>query len=45
MAFAQAVAFRGAGIGTVWPELLTIFGLGAVFLTGSLARFRNTISS
>ena len=45
MAFAQAVAFRGAGISTVWPELLTIFGLGAVFLTGSLARFRNTISS
>ena len=44
MAFFQAVAFRGAGLDIVWPELLIIIGLGAVFLSASLALFRRSVS-
>lgn len=45
MAFAQAIVFRGAGIGIVWPQFLTVAGLGVVFLWGSLAMFRRSISA
>lgn len=45
MAFAQAVVFRGAGIETVWPEFLTVAGLGAVFFTASLSLFRRSIAA
>ena len=44
MAFAQAVVFRGANIGIVWPQMLTIFGLGTVFFGASLMLFRRSIS-
>ena len=44
MAFAQAVVFRGAGLDIVWPQLLTIIGLGAIFFAASLALFRRSIS-
>jgi ABC-2 type transport system permease protein len=44
MAFFQAVAFRGAGLDIIWPELLTIIGLGAIFLSASLALFRRSIT-
>ncbi len=44
MSFAQAVLFRGADLGIVWPQLLTITGLGAVFFIGSLALFRRSIT-
>lgn len=45
VAFSQAVVFRGAGLEIVWPQLLTIIGLGAVFFTASLALFRRSISA
>ena len=44
MAFAQAVVFRGAGFDIVWPQFLTVAGLGAVFFTASLALFRRSIA-
>ena len=44
MAFAQAVVFRGADLSIVWPQLLTIIGLGSIFFAASLALFRRSIS-
>lgn len=44
MAFAQAVVFRGAGLETVWPQLLWICALGSVVLGFSLSRFRKSMS-
>lgn len=44
MAFALAVVFRGAGLDIVWPQLLTIIGLGSIFFLGSLALFRRSIA-
>ncbi len=43
MEFAQAVVFRGADFGTVWPVMLNMAGLGAVYLAISLAIFRSSI--
>ncbi|MBK1636006.1 ABC transporter permease [Rhodovulum adriaticum] len=45
MAFAQAVVFRGAGFEIVWPQFLTVAGLGWVFLAASLALFRRSVST
>ncbi|OCK53803.1 hypothetical protein LMTR3_28250 [Bradyrhizobium sp. LMTR 3] len=44
MAFAQAVVFRGAGIDIIWPEFVTVAGLGFVFFTASLLLFRRSIA-
>lgn len=44
LAFAKAVAFRGAGIGIVWPQLLLMAGLGAAFFAASLMLFRRSLS-
>ncbi len=44
MAFSQAVVFRGAGIDIVWPQFLTVSGLGFIFFVGSLALFRRSIT-
>lgn len=44
MAFAQAVVFRGADISIVWPQFVTIAGLGFLFFASSLALFRRSIS-
>lgn len=44
LAFAKAVAFRGAGIAAVWPQLLLMAGLGAAFFGASLALFRRSMS-
>ncbi len=44
MAFAQAVVFRGADISIIWPQLLTIIGLGFVFFSASIALFRRSVS-
>jgi ABC-2 type transport system permease protein len=44
LTFAKAVAFRGAGIGTVWPQLLLMAGLGAAFFAASLMLFRRSLS-
>jgi len=44
MAFAQAVIFRGAGLNIVWPQIVTIAGLGFVFFSISLILFRRSIT-
>jgi ABC-2 type transport system permease protein len=41
---AQSVLFRGAGLGSVWPDLLATAGIGTVFFVTALARFRKTVS-
>ena len=40
----QAVLFRGAGLGVVWPQFLALGAIGAAFFAISLRRFRTTIS-
>ena len=41
----QAILFRGAGIDVVWPQMLAVIAIGAVFFAIALARFRKTIAS
>lgn len=43
--FAQAVLYRDAGLGLVWPELLIVTGIGCVFLGLALRRFRKTMAA
>lgn len=40
---AQAILYRGAGIGIVWPDLLAIAGIGAIFFTAAMVRFRRAV--
>ncbi len=40
----QAILFRGAGPGVVWPQFLALLAIGAVLFVISLRRFRRTIS-
>jgi ABC-2 type transport system permease protein len=40
----QAILFRGAGLGVVWPQFLALTAIGTVFFAISLNRFRKTIS-
>lgn len=42
--FAQAVLYRGAGIGVVWRDLLIMAGLGIVFVAIALYRFKAMLS-
>jgi ABC-2 type transport system permease protein len=44
VAAAQAILYRGAGLGVVWPHFLALLGIGTVFSGLALARFRKTIS-
>lgn len=44
VAIGQAILFRGAGLGVVWPEFLALALIGAVFFSVSLNRFRKSIS-
>jgi ABC-2 type transport system permease protein len=41
---AQAILYRGAGFEVVWPDLLAIVGIGAVFFSLALARFRRSVA-
>jgi len=45
MAFAQAVAFRGAGLEIVWPQFLTVAVQGLAFFSASLVLFRRSIAA
>ena len=38
--FSQAVLYRSVGIGTVWPQLLALPGIGAGLCAIALVRFR-----
>ncbi len=40
----QAILFRGAGLQIVWPQLLALAAIGALFFGVALGRFRRTIS-
>jgi len=44
VALGQAILFRGAGLGVVWPQFLALAGIGIVFFGVSLNRFRKSIS-
>lgn len=44
LSFAKAVVFRGAGLESVWPQLLLMAGLGVGFFIASLALFRRSMS-
>lgn len=44
VALSQAILFRGAGLGVVWPQFLALTAIGAAFFAISLNRFRKTIS-
>lgn len=41
---AQGILFRGADLAIVWPEMLTIAGIGAVFFSLALVRFRKAMA-
>lgn len=42
---AQAILFRGAGFGVVWPQFLSLAVIGSVLFGLSLARFRRTLGT
>ena len=44
VSFAQAILYRGAGFGTVWPHFVAVIVIGAVFFLTALMRFRKSIS-
>lgn len=44
VAAAQAILYRGAGLDVVWPQVLTLAVIGALFFVAALIRFRKTIS-
>ena len=41
---AQAILYRGAGLTIVWPQLLAILGIGALFFSAAQLRFRQTLA-
>ncbi|MCQ4327061.1 hypothetical protein CXK94_20605 [Stutzerimonas stutzeri] len=40
---AQAILFRGAGVSVIWPQLLALVVIGAVFFVGALSRLRKSL--
>lgn len=44
VALAQAILYRGAGLAIVWPYMLAIAGIGALFFVAALTRFRKTLA-
>jgi ABC-2 type transport system permease protein len=45
VAMAQAVLYRGAGLGIVWPQMLGLLAIGSVLFGLALLRFRSTLAS
>jgi ABC-2 type transport system permease protein len=43
--FAQDVLYRGAGFSIVWPEIVAMTVIGAVYFSFALYRFRRVIFS
>ena len=43
VALSQAILYRGAGLGIVWPQLLIISAISAICFAVSLKRFRRSI--
>jgi len=44
VSFAQAILYRGADLGIVWPQFAAIGLIGTVFFAAALTRFRGTVS-
>lgn len=44
VALAQAILYRGAGLQTVWPQLLALAAIGAVFFIAAWMRFRRAVT-
>lgn len=44
-AFSQAVLYRGAGLGLIWPQLLAMTAIGGAFFAFALMRFRATMAA
>lgn len=44
VSLAQAILFRGAGLEVVWPQLVAIAAIGAVFFLVALTRFRRIVT-
>ena len=44
VSFAQSILYRGAGIDVVWPEFLAVTGIGSVFFSLAILRFRSIAS-
>ena len=44
VAAAQAILYRGAGLDVIWPHILALAIIGAVFFLAALAHFRKSIS-
>jgi ABC-2 type transport system permease protein len=42
--FTESVLCRGAGIDLVWPHLVAMVVLGAIFLAIALGRFRRILA-
>ncbi|WLH12537.1 ABC transporter permease [Pseudomonas hefeiensis] len=45
VSLSAAILFRDAGIGVVWPDLLTLAVIGLVFFAIALGRFRKSLAS
>jgi len=39
--FAQSILYRGAGIDVVWPQFLAVAGVGGLFFSFAILRFRS----
>jgi ABC-2 type transport system permease protein len=44
VAFAQAILYRGAGLAVVWPQFLAVAGIGALFFSLAIMRFRSVVA-
>ena len=44
VSFAQAILYRGAGLGVVWPQFIAVILIGSLFLAGSIYRFRHVVA-
>lgn len=42
---ALAILYRGAGFDVVWPQFAAIVGIGIVYFTGALLRFRASVAA
>jgi ABC-2 type transport system permease protein len=42
VSFAQAILYRGAGIGVVWPQFAMVAGIGGLFFVLAILRFRSS---
>jgi ABC-2 type transport system permease protein len=45
VSIAQAILYRGAGLDVVWPEFAAVAGIGALFLSLTLWRFRAAVGA